>query len=198
MRLYHSPGTRSTRVLWALEELGVPYDITVLTLDERRGKEHRKRHPLGRVPVVDLDDGQTMFESAGICLHLADKHPDANLVPPPDATDRPLVEQWLFFAMTELEPAVTAWRRANRDGADETEPARRLRETAAVVDGVLAVGPWMLGESFTIVDIVTAKIWQPMLDTKIADEFGDLGVHTQQALQRPAHARADAVGRELV
>jgi glutathione S-transferase len=108
MRLYHSPGTRSTRVLWTLEELGIPFDITVLTLDERRGPEHRKRHPLGRVPVLELDHGRTMFESAGICLHLADLYPEANLAPVLGATGRAFVDQWLFFAMTELEPAVIA------------------------------------------------------------------------------------------
>ncbi len=196
MRVYHSPGTRSTRVLWTLEELGIPYDLTILTVEERRGAEHRKRHPLGRVPVVDLDDGQTMFESAGICLHLADVYSDANLVPAPGAPGRALVDQWLFFAMTELEPAVIAWRRANRDGADETEPAQRLRETAAALDAAVVGQPWLLGEPFTIVDIVIAKIWQPLLGTPIDGEFESLSAHTHQALQRPAHGRADAIGRD--
>lgn len=196
MRVYHSPGTRSTRVLWTLEELDIPYDLTTLTVDQRRGAEHRQRHPLGRVPVVDLDDGQTMFESAGICLQLADAHPDADLVPQVGTADRPLLDQWLFFAMTELEPAVIAWRRANRDGADETEPARRLRETAAALDAAVIGQPWLLGESFTILDIVIAKIWQPMLGTAIDGEFDDLSSYTQRALRRPAHAKADAIGRE--
>ena len=70
MRLYHSVGKRSTRVLWTLEEIGVPYEITDLTGEERRGEQHHQRHPLGRVPVLELADGQTLFESAAICLYL--------------------------------------------------------------------------------------------------------------------------------
>jgi glutathione S-transferase len=102
-RLYHSAGTRSTRVLWTLEEIGVPYEITVLTGEERRGEQHRQRHPLGRVPVLELADGQTLVESGGICLYLTDRYPSVGLAPLPDAPDRPLLYQWVFFTMTELE-----------------------------------------------------------------------------------------------
>jgi glutathione S-transferase len=120
MRLYHAAGTRSTRVLWTLEEIGVPYEITVLTVEERRGEQHRQRHPLGRVPVLELADGQTLFESAGICLYLTDRYPSVGLAPLPDAPDRPLLYQWMFFTMTELEPALIRWMHARREGTDET------------------------------------------------------------------------------
>lgn len=91
MRLYRSVGKRSTRVLWTLEEVGVPYEITVLTGEERRGEQHHPRHPLGRVPVLELADGQTLFESAAICLYLTDRYPSVGLAPLPDAPDRPLL-----------------------------------------------------------------------------------------------------------
>ena len=55
MRLYHTPGSRSTRVVWTLEEIGFPYELERLTLEERRGEHHRRLHPLGRVPVLVLD-----------------------------------------------------------------------------------------------------------------------------------------------
>jgi glutathione S-transferase len=57
VRLYHLPGSRSTRALWTLEEIGAPYELTVMTGEERLGEEHRRRHPLGRGPVLELDDG---------------------------------------------------------------------------------------------------------------------------------------------
>ena len=53
MRLFHLPGSRSTRVLWLLEEIGEPYDLTILTRDEKNGPEHGRRHPLNRVPVIE-------------------------------------------------------------------------------------------------------------------------------------------------
>jgi glutathione S-transferase len=198
MRLYHSPGTRSTRVAWTLEELNVPYDVTILTVEERRGTEHRKRHLLGRVPVLELDDGQIMFESAGIAIELADLHPEAKLAPPPGSPERAALYQWLFYGMTELEPAGIAWRKANRDGVDTIEPAERLIETASAVDRELKDRPWMLGESFSIVDIIIAKIWEPMLNTPIAEDLPALRAHTELAQQRAAYERAQAIGASPV
>ena len=72
MRLYHREHAgRPIRVAWMLEELGEPYEVTVMTREESKGEEHRARHPLGRVPVLEDDEG-FVFESAAICLHLAD------------------------------------------------------------------------------------------------------------------------------
>src|SRR5215469_17148172 len=92
-RLYYMPRTRSSRVLWMLEEIGAPYDLTQIAGADRRSPEHRARHPLGRVPALELADGTTMFESAAICLQLADLNPDAGLIPPVGSSDRALVYQ---------------------------------------------------------------------------------------------------------
>jgi glutathione S-transferase len=90
MRLYHREHAgRPIRVAWVLEELGEPYEITVMTREESNGEEHRVRHPLGRVPVLEDDDG-FVFESAAICLHLADLHPNAGLAPAPGTHERAL------------------------------------------------------------------------------------------------------------
>ncbi len=70
---------RPIRVLWLLEEIGEPYELTIMDWEQGSSEEHVKRQPLGRVPVVQFDDGY-VFESAAICLHLADLHPDAGLV----------------------------------------------------------------------------------------------------------------------
>jgi glutathione S-transferase len=105
MRLYHLPPSRSTRVLWLLEEIGQPYELTVMKGEDRQTDEHRRRHPLGRVPVLEDDEG-FLFESAALCLHLADLYPDAPLNWPLATHERALAYQWTVFAMTELEPAI--------------------------------------------------------------------------------------------
>lgn len=196
MRLYHSAGTRSTRVLWTLEEIGVPYEITVLTVEERRGEQHRQRHPLGRVPVLELPDGRRLFESAGICLYLTDRYPGAGLAPPPDAPDRPLLYQWLFFAMTELEPTLIRWMRARREGADESEPAESYRARRPVLQQAIADREWLLGEQFSIADIICAKILSIACNNQLDMQDDAVSAYISRALERPAHKRADAIGRE--
>ena len=104
-RLYHREGAgRPPRVRWALEEAGAPYDFIVMDSEVGRGEEHARRHPLVRVPVLETDEG-TLFESAALCLHIADLHPEAELIPALGSHERATIYQWTFFAMTELEPA---------------------------------------------------------------------------------------------
>src|ERR1019366_3742256 len=94
MRIYHRRGAgRPIRIVWTLEELGVSYDLVTLTSEEAAAGEHRLRHPLGRVPVLEDDEG-TVFESTALCLHVADLHPDAGLAPAVGTRDRALVYQW--------------------------------------------------------------------------------------------------------
>ncbi len=71
----------------------------MVTREESGGDEHRARHPLGRVPVLEDDEGRFVFESAAICLHLADLHPQAGLAPVPGTHDRALLYQWTVFAL---------------------------------------------------------------------------------------------------
>src|ERR1700761_4905900 len=103
MRLFHVPGSRSSRVLWTLEEIGRPYELVTLEWDERKGDEHRRRHPLGKVPAFEFDDGQVLFESLAICLQLADVAPDAGLLPALGTPARGRAYQWGTFAIAELE-----------------------------------------------------------------------------------------------
>jgi len=75
LRLYYMPRTRSSRVLWLLSEIDAPCELVKLAPEQRQSVEHLARHPLGRVPALELDDGTVVFESAAICLQLADLHP---------------------------------------------------------------------------------------------------------------------------
>ena len=124
MRLYHVPSSRSTRVLWLLEEIGRPYELTVMKGEDRQTDEHRRRHPLGRVPVVEDDEG-FLFESAALCLQLADLYPDAQLNWSLGTHERGLVYQWTLFAMTELEPAIIEARRHREDDTARAQAGGR-------------------------------------------------------------------------
>jgi glutathione S-transferase len=197
MRLYHLPGSRSTRVLWTLEEIGAPYELTVMNPDDRRSSEHLARHPLGRVPVLRLDDGQFIFESAAICLYLGDLHPEAGLLPAHDSSDRALVYQWAVFAMSELEPSVFGWVRARRAEQDETEHAERFESVAAAFRDLLSDGrSWLIGETFTVADVLCSSILGTSFRRELTDETGPLRAYVDRARERPANLRAEAIRRE--
>src|SRR5580692_5026507 len=103
MRVYHRPGAgRPVRALWALEEAGIPYQLEVVSKEGESGERHRTRHPLGRVPVLETDDGRLLFESSAICLYAAELAPGAELIAADGSLERALAYQWIFFAMTEI------------------------------------------------------------------------------------------------
>ncbi|WP_026909800.1 glutathione S-transferase family protein [Patulibacter minatonensis] len=193
MRLYHLPGSRSTRALWTLEEIGAPYELALLPGDERRGEEHLRRHPLGRVPVLELDDGRHVFESGAICLHLADLHPDAGLLGPVGSTERALVYQWAFFAFSELEGTVFPWMRAKRAGQDLDALAERFTPVAAALRATLSEGPWLLGDRFTVADVLCSGPLGAAFRRGLIDEDGPLRDYLDRAAARPANVRAEAV-----
>ena len=127
MRLYHQPRSRSTRVLWLAEEAGAPVDVVVIEREQKTTDDYRKMHPLGRSPAY-VEDGGPVFESAALCLHLADRHPEAGLIAAPGSYERALQYQWCFFAMTELEaPLVDAARQLWKDSG---EPIAEIVEGA--------------------------------------------------------------------
>jgi glutathione S-transferase len=157
-RVYHVPQSRSARILWTLEELGEPYDVTVLEGDERRGPAHRARHPLGRVPVIE-DSGEMLYESAAIVLALADRYPDAGLGFPLGSRERELVYQWVLFAMLEIEvPTVTARDAATDDPERAAAATERVVQAAAVAEQALRGREFVVGERFSAADIVLGSV----------------------------------------
>ena len=191
MRLHHSPGTRGTRVVWTLEEIGEPYEVKIVTREDRGSHAHRQRHPLGRVPVIELDDGRTIFESAAVCLHLADLHPDAGLIPEVGTYERGLTYQWSVFAMAEVEKRVFGWLFAKRKGDDLTEHADGFASIADTLRYAVRHQTWLAGETFTVADILCASMIGNAFNREMLTEEGPLRDWAQRAQQRPASLRAE-------
>ena len=159
VRLYYMPRTRSSRTLWMLEEIGAPYELTEIAGAERRSPAHLERHPLGRVPALELEDGTVMFESAAICLQLADLHPEAGLSAPVGSSERALVYQWVLFAMTELEGPLFRWLGELRDGVSEPSASQqRFADAAAALQTALVDRDWLVNGRFTAPDLVCASL----------------------------------------
>jgi glutathione S-transferase len=194
MRLIHREHAgRPLRAAWVLEELGEPYELTVMTREEGRGEEHRTRHPLGRVPVLEDDDG-FIFESAAICLHLADLHPDAGLLPPPGTHDRALVYQWTIFAPAELEgPLIEAAMWAERDPERAATGRRRFDKAAGAVSHALDGNEYLVARRFTVADVLVGTALAFTGRAGFADELpANVKDYLERLAQRPAYERAVA------
>jgi glutathione S-transferase len=192
MRLFHRQGAgRPIRVAWVLEEVGEPYELTVITSEDGAGAEHRARHPLGRVPVLEDDQG-FVFESAAICMHLADLHPDAALMPPLGTHERALAYQWTVFVPAELEPPlIEAAMYAESDPERAAKARVRFGAAVSAACDALEGKQYLLGERFTVADVFVSGVLGFAFRVGLADEFPD-GVkdYVARQTQRPACVRA--------
>ena len=161
LKLYHSPQTRSSRMVWLLEEIGAPYEIEYLDIRAEGGapESYRAIHPLKKVPALQ-HDGEIVTESAAICLYLSDAFPDAGLGPCAGEAGRGAYLSWLAYYAGVVEPALmvkavgaTGFSPLSAAWGDPELMIKRLEDT-------LAAGPYVLGERFTTVDILIGSTFQ--------------------------------------
>jgi glutathione S-transferase len=107
LKLHHAPNSRAGRILWLLEELKLPYELNRMEFHPKalKSDEHRARHPLGRVPV--LEDGEvTLYESGAIVEYLIARHSDGSLRPAVDSPLFPKYLQWLHYCEGMVMPPI--------------------------------------------------------------------------------------------
>lgn len=192
MRVFHrEQAGRPLRIIWTLEEVQEPYELTVMSREEGRGEKHRERHPLGRVPVLEDDEG-FLFESAALCLHLGDMHPEAGLMPPLGTHDRALVYQWACFAPAELEPPLfETLSQAERDPERAAAARERFDAAAGAVAGALDGDGHLVGGRFSIADVLVGTALLFTTRAGIADELpSSLKDYVGRLAERPAFGRA--------
>jgi glutathione S-transferase len=190
------PRTRSSRVLWLLAEIGAPYELTKLTPEQRTSVEHLERHPLGRVPALELDDGTVIFESAAICLQLADLHPDAALIAPLGSPERALVYQWVLFAMTELEAPLFRWIRDVAQESADQSARERFAQAAAALETALHDHNWLVADRFTVADVLCASVLGGAHSRGLLEEWPGLQAYVERGEARPAFIAAAAISNQ--
>lgn len=196
LRLHHrDKAGRPLRVRWALEEAGANYDWAVMTQEEGAGEAHKQRHPLGRVPVLETEDG-FLFESAALCLQVADLHPEANLIPPLGTYERGLVYQWTVWAMSELEPAIIrAYTAAQAGDAERTASTQeRLMNLFAALEKALDGHDFVTGDAFTIADVVVGGVLIAAQRRELMPGTPNVNGYVDRLDARPAKQRAYASG----
>ncbi|MBV8431763.1 MAG: glutathione S-transferase family protein [Solirubrobacterales bacterium] len=182
---------RPRRVLWMLEEIGEPYELTVMTWEQGSGEEHRARHPLKRVPVLHTDAGY-VFESTAICLHLADLHPDAGLIDGLGTYERAIAYQWSIFAPAELEPPLIE---AAIFGEADPERARKARgrffKAAAAVAQGLEDRDYLVAGRFGVADVLVSTALSFAQRANFPEPFPPvLDDYLTRLFERPAYQRA--------
>ena len=174
-----------------LEEIGEPYELIIMTWEQGSGEEHRARHPLGRVPVLQLDDGY-VFESAAICVHLADLYPGAGLIGGLGTYARALAYQWSIFAPAELEPPLIE---AAIFGEADPERAGKARgRFFKAVDAVaqsLDDGEYLVEGQFGVADVLVSTALSFAKRAKFPEPLSPaLDDYLTRLFERPAYQRA--------
>ena len=161
IKLYHIPRTRSVRIIWLLEELGLDYEVEVLTGDTKSAPAFLKISPFGKVPVIE-DGDLVLTESVAIVQYILSEYGQGRLHPPVDSKDYAKFLQWLNFGeATLMQPiAEVIVNKLFRPEEHQHQfsidnGTKNFSDMARVIDGVLANSDYLVGDAFTAADIVT-------------------------------------------
>jgi glutathione S-transferase len=186
--LYHAPRSRSSRMIWLLEELGAPYEVVPVDIQRRGGvgaRDPKNPHPDGKVPAL-VHDGRLVTESIAIALYLTDLFPANGIGPLPGDPKRGEYLTWLAYYAGVMEPVLI----------DRERQAEEAGKVDRRVVGALEKAPYLLGDRFFLgdrfsaADILLASLMQFarnfLPSAKVLDEF------LARVTARPAFGRARA------
>jgi glutathione S-transferase len=191
--LYHRPKTRSTRLIFLLEELEAPYTIRIVTTRSRDGSgapDPANPHPHGKVPAIS-DDGVVVFESPAIALYLTDKFPQKRLGPLVGDADRGAYLSWLAYYSGVLEPAFVS-KFMKVEVPRGTAGWVAVEEAMPAVLQRLAPGPYLLGERFSAADVLYGVALALFAKSPVLPKSPVIEEYVQRVVSRPAYARAMA------
>jgi len=197
IKLYGIRQSRAMRSLWALEELGVPYEnVPINFATDAKKPEYLKINPNGRIPAL-VDGDVALFESMAINLYLAKKYDKTGLYPR-SLEDEARAIQWSFWGMTEIEPALLQLLmnrvflpQAQRDESAAKAAAEKLGAPLRVLDGALEGKKYLLGAAFTIADLnVASVLWWALLAKLDLAKTPNVQRWLAECTARPAFSKA--------
>jgi glutathione S-transferase len=183
---------RDMRVRWALEEVGQPYEVRLVSFQAMKEPAHRKLHPFGQIPTYEEGD-LVLFESGAIIFHIAERH--AGLLPS-DANARARAITWIFAALNTVEPPIVEREQAPYQERDKPWYEERLpmiedRVRARLDDlsSRLADADWLDG-AFSAGDLLMVLVLRRLEGTGILEEYPNLSTYVARGEARPAYKRA--------
>lgn len=190
--LHHHPHSRAANVVWMLEEVGVDYSLVQVDLlsGAQKAPELLALNPMGKLPI--LTDGEVVVtESAAIGLYLADRYAHGRLCPRVDEPARGAYLRWALFAPSVIEPGSLAklagWTYRDGQAGWGTHDAM-----VASIERALSTGPYLLGETFSMADVIFGGTLRYMLTFKMLEPRPSFTAYAQRLGARPALQRADA------
>lgn len=192
IKLYGTPPTRALRAMWLLNELGLEYEVVPVDLPhgEHRRPEFLALNPAGRVPVL-VDGDVVLNESVAIQLYLADRHPQAKLIPETPA-QRAEMYRWLLFMVTEVEQPL--WRIARHTfiyAEDQRLPpdveiaSRECREMLQVAERHMQGREFFVGNRLSVADFNAAYVLDWASEAGLLDGAPTLSAWRQKMYARP-------------
>jgi glutathione S-transferase len=183
---------RDMRLRWALEEIGLPYDVRLVSFAAMKQPAHLALHPFGQIPTYE-DGDLALFESGAIVLHLAERH--GGLLPK-DANARARAIAWMFAALNTLEPPIVDLGMAmlfERDRSWYEERLPMLKERVRVRLGELSrrlgQAEWLDG-AFSAGDLMMVTVLRRLNTSRLLEEYPDLAAYVARGETRPAFRRA--------
>lgn len=198
LKLHFAPNSRAGRIVWLLEELELPYEINKMAFHPRdlKSDEHRQRHPLGRVPV--LDDGNIrIFESGAIVEYILERHKNGGLKPTVDAITYPAYLQWFHYCEGMVMPPVNTivvqtllLPPERRDETVLAQAQRLLSKALGPVDETLAGKDYLIGD-FSGADIMLGHAcYMSNRLGCVSDDMRNLKAYVERIAARPTFETA--------
>jgi glutathione S-transferase len=203
LTVHHLAFSRSLRVLWLLEELGVDYELVsyARTAEFKAPPELAKVHPLGKAPVI-VDGDLTLAESSAILRYIDGKYGSGALMPAPGTNERAIAEGWLDYPESSAALPIMITLLGKRTGGLNEQMAafadKQLATTLAYIAARIGAGPFLMGEQLTLADIQISYL------LAVADMAGMLhdqpiiAAYLARLQQQPGFIRAVARGGPMV
>jgi glutathione S-transferase len=183
---------RDMRVRWALEEVGQPYNVRLVSFGEMKKPAHLALHPFGQIPTYEEGD-LGLFETGAIVFHIAERH--AGLLPD-NANARARAITWMFAALNTVEPPIVEREMATYVERDKTWYEERLpilenrvRVRLGALSARLGDGDWLDG-AFSAGDLLMVTVLCRLEGSGILEEYPNLSAYVARAKARPAYKRA--------
>ena len=185
---------RDMRVRWALEEVGQPHAVRLVSFSQMKEPAHRVLHPFGQIPTYEEGD-LTLFESGAIVFHIAERH--AGLLPD-DASARARAITWMFAALNTVEPPINDRGMSmlldrNKTWYEERLPILedRVRVRLGELSRRLGNADW-LDDAFSAGDLLMVTVLRRLSGSEILEEYSNLSAYVARGEARPAYKRAFA------